>query len=447
MLPASDHFAGKHVAVLGLGRSGLAAARLARRLGAAVTALDTGGSDSLSQQAELLAAEGVHCLLGDAALACTDHFDLAVLSPAIDPSWPLAQLVLRAATPAISEIEFAFRHTSVPCIAITGTNGKTTTTSLIAAALSAAGLRTVPCGNFGVAFAGLVLEDAPMDVYTLEVSSFQLELIETFRPRVSVWMNFAEDHLDRHPDMDAYYRAKARIFENQTAEDTAVINAIGTYPELKARRVTFSAWTDAADWTLRDGWICLHGEPVLAMQSTRLRGRHNAENLMAALAACHAWGLPLAELAEALRGIPAPRHRCEPAGTVNGVEFINDSKATNVHAMESALRGMESPVVLIAGGKEKGLDYRPLAPLVAEKATAIFTIGEIGPRLADLWQEAAPCTVCASLGEAVRGALAAAIPGQSVLFAPGTSSFDMFTGYDHRGDSFIQTVQQLDQAP
>ena len=443
MIPASDILAGRHVAVLGLGRSGLASARLAARVGARVTVLDTGEGAALAANAAALAAEGIPVVLGGEALTCSERFDMGVLSPAIDPSWPLAQLLIGAGTPAISEIEFAWRHTTVPCIAITGTNGKTTTTSLIAAALTAAGLRTVPCGNYGTALAEIVLRGEPMDVLTVEVSSFQLELIDTFRPRIAVWMNFAEDHLDRHPDMAAYYAAKARIFENQTPEDTAVINAVGDYPEIRARRVTFSAWESSADWTLRDGWILCGGEPFVEMRATRLRGRHNAENLMAAAAACHAWGVPLEALASSLSSLSAPRHRCEPAGTVRGVEFINDSKATNVHAMESALRGMEGRVVLVAGGKEKGLDYGPVTALVAEKASAVFTIGEIGPRLAAQWGAVVPCTVCASLEEAVRGALDAAVPGQSVLFAPGTSSFDMFTGYDHRGDCFIQTVHQL----
>ena len=443
MIPASGKYRGQRVAILGLGQSGLAAARLAARLGADVTALDSGNSPAATSAAATLISEGIHSLTGPAALACPTRFDLAILSPAIDPSWPLARLVIDSGTRAISEIEFAIQQSSIPVIAITGTNGKTTTTALTAAALSAAGIRTLPCGNFGTALASIVLADTPLDVFTLEVSSFQLELIDSFHPHVAVWMNFAEDHLDRHPDLNAYYRAKARIFENLSPEDFAVVNAAESYPDFPARKITFSAWDQNADWSLADGTILRHGQPVLAMRDTRLRGRHNAENLMAAMAACHAWGIPIPSLADSLKSIPAPRHRCEPAGSINGVDFINDSKATNVHAMESALRGMDDKVVLIAGGKEKGLDYLPVTQLIAAKTTAVFTIGEIGPRLAALWGHAVPCTVCSSLDDAVRAALAAASQGQSVLFAPGTSSFDMFTGYDHRGDSFIQSVNQL----
>ena len=340
-------------------------------------------------------------------------------------------------------MEFALQNTGIPCIAITGTNGKTTTTELTAAILNGAGVKTVPCGNYGVAMSSVVLEAAPLEVFTIEVSSFQLELIESFHPRVAVWMNFAPDHLDRHPSLEAYRQAKLRIFENQTARDTAVLNAAEDFPALKARRVTFSAWSGGADFTWKEGAIHHEGKCLVELSKTNLRGLHNAENIMAAMAACHAWGVPFDAMEETLRTYHPPRHRCELAGVVNGREFINDSKATNIHAMESALRGMTSKVVLIAGGKDKHLDYGPLRPLIKAQTTHVFTIGEIGKALAECWAADSECHACASLEEAVRGAYAAAKPGQVILFAPGTSSFDMFTGYDHRGNVFTQLVQQL----
>ena len=440
MLPASSKYAGQHHAILGMGASGMAAARLARRLGAEVTLLDDGDPGKIETAAPRARAEGFTILTGPDALTCGTAFALAILSPGIDPSWPLAQSVLRRGVPSVSEIEFAFQQTTVPVIAVTGTNGKTTTTGLIAHLLAACGQRTVPCGNYGPAFSEVVLAQEPLDVLTIEVSSFQLELIDRFHPRVAVWMNFAPDHLDRHPSLEAYHLAKLRIFERQTASDTAVINHAETFPPLAARPVTFSAWLPDAMWSFREGAICYLDRSVIALADTKLRGRHNAENIMAALAAVTAWGLPLEQAAAHVASFIPPRHRCEVVATLEGREFLNDSKATNIHAMESALRGQDRPVVLIAGGKDKGLDYAPVFPLIREKTTHVFTIGEIGPVLALIWPGAVPCQ---DLEDAVRRAFAASVAGQSILFAPGTSSFDMFTGYGHRGDVFCQIVHQL----
>lgn len=447
MIAASDKYAGCHFAVLGLGKSGIAAARLARRLGAAVTVLDSSSSDTVAKAAAGLESEGISCLTGSDALTCGAGFQLVILSPGIDPAWPIATNLTGKGIRAIGEVEFALQNTGVPYIAITGTNGKTTTTELIAAILNGAGVRTLPCGNYGVAVSSVVLDALPLDVLTIEVSSFQLELIEQFHPRIAVWMNFAPDHLDRHPSLDAYREAKMRIFENQGPDDTAVLNAAGEYPELKAKRVTFSAWQSQADFTWQDGGIQCAGQRLVEMSGTNLRGLHNAENIMAAMAACHAWGVPFNKMEETLRSYRPPRHRCELAGSVDGREFINDSKATNIHAMESALRGMTGKVVLIAGGKDKQLDYAPMRSLVKAKTTHVFTIGEIGPALAALWADESVCQACGTLEEAVSGAYAAAQPGQVILFAPGTSSFDMFTGYDHRGNVFTQLVQQLTTRP
>jgi UDP-N-acetylmuramoylalanine--D-glutamate ligase len=447
MIAASDKYAGRRLAVLGLGRSGTAAARLAARLGANVTVLDGGSSEALQKSAMEFGGEGIACVLGPAAVICQEHFDLAVVSPGIDPASAIAANLTARGVPAIAEIEFAVQNTPVPCIAVTGTNGKTTTTELIAAILNGAGIASVPCGNYGLALSEVVFGGEPAEILTVEVSSFQLELIATFHPVVAVWMNFAPDHLDRHPSLEAYRAAKLRIFENQTAADTAVLNGAEDFPELRAQQVTFSAWSGDADFICRDSVILHRGEKIADMTLTNLRGLHNAENVMAAMAACHARGVAFRDMQETLRTYRPPRHRCELAGVVDGREFINDSKATNIHAMESALRGMNSKVVLIAGGKDKQLDYAPVKPLIRRQTTHVFTIGEIGSALAECWREDSDCHVCGSLEEAVRGAYAAARPGQVVLFAPGTSSFDMFTGYDHRGNAFTQLVHQLTTRP
>ena len=440
---SSLKYSGQRIAVLGCATSGIAAARLAKKLGATVTILDSSEAEAVQNRAKSMRAEGMSVLLGNSALHARRKFDLAVISPGIDPSWPLAQKFLNNDVPCLGELEFAWQNCTKPVIAITGTNGKTTTTELVESILKGAGVKTVAGANYGVAFSDLVSEAVPVDYFTLEVSSFQLELIEQFHPQVAVWLNFAPDHLDRHPSMEAYREAKLRIFENQTASDVAVINGDEEYPLLKASKVTFSSRRLDTDFHLRLGRIWLRTEKLLDMAATHLRGLHNAENVMAAMGAAHAIGIPFSAMEKTLLAYRPQRHRCELVAIVNGREFINDSKATNLHAMEAALRGQERPVVLIAGGKQKGLDYSPLTALIREKTTHVFTIGEIKDQLAECWAGASRTKACTTLEAAVNGAAEAASDGQTILFSPGTSSFDMFTGYDHRGDVFCELVNRL----
>ena len=345
----------------------------------------------------------------------------------------------------LGEIEFAWERWGGPVAAITGTNGKTTTTELTAAVLNGAGCRTVPAGNYGTAFSEVVLAGNPLDLVTLELSSFQLETIVDFRPEIAVWMNFAPDHLDRYPDVGAYLAAKLRIFENQTPDDFAVLNA-AEIPEaaLAARPVTFSAFgAEGADFAFEDGWILHRSERVLYFRECRLRGRHNAENAMAAMAVARCRGIDFEAMRETIRGYAAPPHRCQWVGEVGGVTFVNDSKATNLHALRSSLRGQEEPVVLIAGGKNKGLDFSELKSLAADTVTRAIAIGEIAEEICRAWHGAVPCETAATLDEAVAKAAAAAAPGQTVLFSPGTSSFDMFSGYEERGRRFAEAVARL----
>ena len=436
--------AGQSIAVLGLGASGRGAARLARQLGAEVVVFDSGSSEALQAAAHALRTDGTPVELGAVQPTPGRSFDLAVLSPGIDPSWELPRNFLAAGVPVIGEIEFAWQHQDRPVVAITGTNGKSTTTELVARVLNAGGLRTLPSGNHGRAFSDVVAAGEPLDVQTIEVSSFQLETIAAFRPAVALWMNFAPDHLDRHPSLDAYFDAKARIFENQTDGDTAIVKLEDRRPATPPERtVTFSAHSEGADYGLADGWITFQGERVLDFGSTRLRGRHNAENLMAALAAGRALGLGWEVMAEAARDYRAPRHRCELVAVVEGREFINDSKATNLHALESCLRALPEPVVLIAGGKDKGLDFAPLRELVARMTTHVLAIGQLRSHLDAAWAGSVTVESCDSLEAAVARSLVVSRPGQVVLLSPGTSSFDMFTGYEDRGERFVAAVHRL----
>ena len=309
--------------------------------------------------------------------------------------------------------------------------------------MNACGQRTIACGNIGKPLCEVALEDRDLDVLTVEVSSFQLETIRTFRPSISVWLNFAPDHLDRYPSVAEYRAAKLRIFENQTADDVAVVNAGETLPKIAARTVTFSAYTDQADFRLEGGSIVYQNTPVLRMAETKLRGSHNIENLMATLATGVARGLSFQQMVPPLCAYEPRPHRCEFVREVGGVGYVNDSKATNLDAVEKALRAQTKPIVLIAGGKDKGFTFDPLRPLVKEKVRSTILIGEMAESIAGAWSGAVKSEIANSLADAVERAHAIARPGDVVLFSPGTSSFDMFKSYADRGDQFRALVQAL----
>jgi UDP-N-acetylmuramoylalanine--D-glutamate ligase len=344
----------------------------------------------------------------------------------------------------IGELELAYEMCKCPIIGITGTNGKTTTTQLVERMLNACGVKTVAAGNIGPAFSARVKQSAELDVMTLEISSFQLEMIRRFRPQIAVWLGFAADHLDRYHSMEEYYRAKLRIFENQTAEDWAIVNFRDQLPALQAQKITFSAYTTGADFDLREGVIHFRGAPVLAMRETRLRGTHNAENLMAALGIGFVRGLSFDAMRAPLAEYQPLPHRCEPLRIVDGVEWVNDSKGTNPDSVEKALLSEPRPVVLIAGGKDKGFEYEMLTELVAQKCRAVVTMGEMADRIETLWKNRLPVRNAGwSLEQAVQLARTLAQPGDVVLFSPGTSSFDMFKNYADRGNQFRALVQAL----
>lgn len=435
------HF--NHVAVLGAGESGVAVARLFAAEGTLVTVLDSAPEEALGLKAKELSLNGIALIAGEAALAVPPQTDLAVLSPGVDPVSEQVRAFVKAGVPLSGELEEAFKRCRCPVVAITGTNGKTTTTQLVEAMFNAASVPTRACGNIGPAFASHVSESVSLSVMTLEVSSFQLETIETFHPRVSVWLNFEADHLDRYPSMQEYYAAKLQIFKNQTESDWAIINARDRLPPLKARTLTFSAYDALADFVLQDGWICFKGEKVLQIGDTHLKGLHNAENLMAALAVGHAWGLPWKSMVSPLCSYKPLPHRCELVGTLDAVDYVNDSKATNLDALQKALLSEARPVVLIAGGKDKGFGFESLTDLVAERCRSAVLIGEMASRIQEQWSSGVPCLRAASLADAVALAKAAAQAGDVVLFSPGTSSFDMFKNYADRGNQFRALVNQL----
>jgi UDP-N-acetylmuramoylalanine--D-glutamate ligase len=434
----------QNVAVLGAGLSGSAAAHLLKAEGARVTVLDSAEEKNLLKSTiDNLLAQGVRVISGPVADADSGKYDFVVLSPGIDPASPLAQNFLSRNVEMIGELELGFRSCESPLIAVTGTNGKTTTTELLAQMLNACGQRTIACGNIGKPLSEVARRKNDFDVLTVEVSSFQLETIRHFRPSIAIWLNFAPDHLDRYRSVAEYRSAKLRIFENQTEEDVVIVNAADSLPKIKARRITFSAYADRADFRLTEGFIAYQGKPVLRLADTKLRGSHNIENLMAALAAGMARGLSFEEMVPTLTAYEPQPHRCEFVRQVGGVDYVNDSKATNLDAVEKALLSQSKPVVLIAGGKDKGFTFGPLRQLVKEKVKSSVLIGEMAEQIARDWGGGVPCEVAASLADAVERAHSAAQSGDVVLFSPGTSSFDMFKSYADRGDQFRALVHAL----
>ena len=449
------HLKGKDVLVLGLGRSGMAAASLLQRDGAHVVVRDEATDAQLTKRAMQLRQLGVRVELGN-QFDRSARFDLAVLSPGIAPERAIVRDVVTQNTPMLSELELAYRFCLCPIIAITGTNGKTTTTELIAAMIEGCGKRTMAAGNIGHAFSDAVQASAGLDAFVLEVSSFQLEQIEQIRAHIAVLLNITPDHLDRYESINEYASAKSFIFMNQQPGDTAVVSAEALEKlrrldiAIKVRAITFSAYNRPADLWL-DGsdhdtiWCRLpecHGI-LLKMSETNLRGMHNAENVLATLATGLAMGLTMSQMREAICSyIPQP-HRCEFVAEVDGVTYINDSKATNIDAVEKALRSMPGRSVLIAGGRDKGLDFTSLKEVMTEKVKLAVLIGEAQDKMWHAWFKAVPCVRASSMEEAVRVAARHARPGDTVLLSPACASFDMFKNYEHRGDEFKQHVFYL----
>ncbi len=446
----------RKVIVVGLGASGCAAARLLASEGARVVAVDEADNDDLRRRAGELDALGVTTMLGRTSPP-KDGFDLAVVSPGIPPRSPLVA-GLPGTVRVISELELGYQRTVCRNVAITGTNGKTTVTELVRSILDESGRRVEAAGNIGRPLCEVASQSRDLDCVVIEASSFQLEGVETFRPTAAALLNLSPDHLDRHRDLDEYARAKARIFENQESFDRAIVQS-GALAQLKAlnvriaaKTVTFSAVDRQADISLDRGLIVSRipdwSGPLLDMGECRLRGPHNAENVMAALAIGRFLKIPLEEMRRTIRNFSPAAHRFEAIGECEGVRFINDSKSTNPDSLEKALQatgngGGEPNVLLIAGGSDKGLEYYSLGPLLARRVKRAFLIGEVRDRLRASWSLFAPCELGDSLNDAFDAASGLAEPGDIVLLSPGCASFDQFESYRQRGELFRQKTSAL----
>jgi UDP-N-acetylmuramoylalanine--D-glutamate ligase len=440
--------------------SGVAASQFLVRSGAKVLAVDSAESEALQKEAKQLRSLGIEVKLG-VATAPGGIFDLAVVSPGVPPGNPVFKDIRDRSIPVMGELELGSQNALCLNIAITGTNGKTTTTELVERLLLENQIRTVAAGNIGLPVCSIVEKTRDLDFLTLEVSSFQLETIEFFRPAIAVLMNITPDHLDRYPGMPEYIRAKGQIFKNQQAFDWAILQA-ETLPMLKAQGIsipskiiTFSATEKTADIYLERGLIISRIEdwpgPLLNMDQCLLRGPHNAENLMATLAVGRILRVPLERMVETLKKYSPAPHRCEQVAEINGVAFINDSKATNVDAVQKALLSVPRPsgaganVWLIAGGRDKGFEYHDLGPLLSQRVKGAFLMGEAREKIHAAWGLFTPCRLVDSLLEAVERAAQSAVAGDVVLLSPACSSFDQFRNYQHRGEVFRQAVAALQQ--
>ncbi len=439
--PGRSEFSGRRALVLGAQRSGRAAAMLLVNAGATAALADRNADALPADVAAELAARGVALMLGREDVALLAGHDLLVVSPGVAIDHPLLAAARAAQVEVMGELELAARRAQAPLIAVTGTDGKSTTVTLLGALLAAAGRHAPVAGNVGRALALAVDEADPNDLLVVEVSSFQLETVRTFRPAVGVLLNVAADHLDRHHSFAAYRELKLRLFARQEPEDDAVVPAGWGEVPGRGRRLTFGPDRERIELgaTVVNDWIVRRTaageERILPAAELGLPGPHNLENALAAVAALVRYAIPAPILAAALRDFRGLPHRLETVALRSGVRFVNDSKATNVHALASALRTFSRGVHLIAGGRDKAGDFESVAPLVAGRVARVYRIGEAQARLKAAWPGVAG-EDCASLEAAVARAAAGAAPGDVVLLSPGCASFDMFRDFEHRGDEF-----------
>ncbi len=451
--PWREALAGRSVTVVGLARSGIAACRLLLELGARVTGTDARAADALPTEARALGPDGVRLVVGGHPEAAFEGAELVVVSPGVPADHPALAGCRARGVPVLGEVELAYRTMTAEFVAITGTNGKTTTTALTGALLQESGRPVLVGGNIGRPLAAEALRFPAAGWVVAEVSSFQLETTDAFRPRVAAVLNVTPDHLDRHGSLAAYAEAKARIFRAQGPEDWAVLNAddpgaASLAPCVRARLLWLSRRQPVTQGAcVREGWVTLRlgsgDRPVCPVDDIFLRGAHNLENVLAATACAGALGVQPDRLRAAIRAFRAVPHRLEWVRDRGGVAFYNDSKGTNVDATLKALAAFAEPIVLIAGGREKAQRFDALADAARGRVKAAIVIGEGRATLGPALRAVTHVEDAASMAEAVRRAAALAVAGDVVLLSPACASFDMFRDYEHRGAVFVAEVRAL----
>ena len=440
---------GKRVAVVGAARSGVAAAHLLARRGASVTLSDL---REHIPEADALRASAVHLELGGHSVETLTRSDLVVLSPGVPAGQPAVAAARASGVPVIGELELASRWLRGRIVAITGTKGKSTTTTLTGRMLEAGGHHVLVGGNIGHALSTQVDESTSDTIHVVEASSFQLETVETFRPWIAVLLNFSPDHLDRHPTVEEYAMAKSRIFINQTASDWAVLNADDAAltpmaSSAPSRRLLFSMTDSLASGVMVRGNEIVRrtaegDQPLVPLSSIRLLGRHLIADVLAASAVASLAGVDAEAMTRAVEGFEGLEHALEPVAEVRSVLFVNDSKATNIEAARRAIESFDS-LVVIMGGRFKGGDLADLRTPLVERAIAVVAIGEARPLIRAAFADVLPVQEAADMAAAVRAAFTSAVPGSAVVLAPACSSFDMFHDYAERGRIFKQEVLKL----
>ncbi len=426
---------GKKVAVLGCGRSGVSAARLALAKGAGEVCIFDSDPHASCADSSLRFVPGA--TEDDARSYAAE---LVVLSPGIEADIPWTLAFTAIGAPIIGEIELAYNYYPGRIIAITGTNGKTTTTALIEHILLQAGKTAKACGNYGYPFCELAMEPNAPEFAVLEVSSFQMETIHSFRPEVAIWLNFAPDHMDRYTKVEDYFNAKLRIFENMTEEQQAIIRVGENLPAIRPQVQEFSSVVGSGRLYYSQNYIMEAGRPLMGLRGTAMEQAHNAENSMAAILACRSVGLSDEAIEHGIRTFCPPGHRCETVAEMDGILWLNDSKSTNLHSTEAAVRSQTRPIILLAGGKDKGLDYSAINPMLAQKARCCIVFGQIADQLENTFSAVCKTVKVQTVEQAVAAAAQQAMRGDVVLFSPGTSSFDQFSGYVQRGQCFRNAV-------
>ena len=447
---------GKRISVIGAARSGVAAAVLLKQRGAHVFVSDNQSPEKIHTRIEELHSMGIDCEVGRHSDKVFDA-DLLVISPGVRSDSPVVEQSRKKGIPVVSELELASWFCTAPIIAVTGSNGKTTTTTLLGRMFADAKRAHIVGGNIGTAFSSLVSGLGREAVAVLEVSSFQLDYLESFHPAVSVILNITPDHLDRYGgSFESYSGSKCRVFENQTAADYFIYclddeetrRQVSSRTGLRVRLLPFSAVSHPAEGAFLDGGklvTVIAGERTEIMEASAIsiKGVHNLYNAMAASLAARIMGIAAPSIRATLKNFKGVEHRLEPVRDVRGVRYINDSKATNVASVWYALQAYREPIVLLLGGRDKGNDYSALAPSVKAHVKAIVAIGESAEKVTMSFRDIVNVVSAPSMPEAVRSAAALASPGDIVLLSPACASFDWFENYEHRGREFKRCVNEL----
>ena len=443
---------GKRALVVGLGKSGVASALFMKAHGARVTVSDTKSGDELRNEIPVLLDHGITVETGGHGERTFRGQDLIVVSPGVPVDAPPLVQARSLGETVIGEVELAAQFLHGPIVAITGSNGKTTTTTLTGEIIAASGFPVLVGGNIGTPAISLAERAKPETTIVLEISSFQLETIQTFRPKIAVVLNVTPDHLDRHRTFEIYTEAKARIFENQQGSDFAVLNAddptcVAMGARTRAQVFWFNRHKEVQQGTwVRDGNIVFRDSKgqreILQVSEIPLKGAHNLENVLAAVCSAVLMGCSPQRIRQAVRDFKAVEHRLEFVATVNGVDYYNDSKATNVDATIKAIESFPANIHLILGGKDKGSDYTVLNDLIRQRVKRIYTIGAAAAKI-ESQVKGAEIVHAETLENAIRKAQSVAQAGDVVLLAPACASFDQFKNYEHRGKVFKEVVAGL----